>query len=87
MDPRDLMKKKLSEKVEKDLREKFYQRGRDYLVDEIVLWDLYKIYTKNKEERYIMSYEDKKEISAAYPKLFNFEKIDHGYKITKNNIP
>lgn len=83
MDPKELVKKKLSMKVEKDLEEKFYRRGRDYFVDELVIWDLYKIFTKNKEERYIMSYEDKKEINTAYPDLFNFEQIELGYKITK----
>ena len=52
----------------------FYNRGRHCSVDEILIWDLYEIYRRNKIHVYVMTYEDKLEIKRAYPSYFNLNK-------------
>ena len=76
-------KELIQRKVERDMYMKFYQKGKDYMVDENLILDLYGIYTKNKVEIYFMNHEDKKEVAKAYPGLFNYKQVGYGYEISK----
>ena len=75
MDPKDILKKKLAN----EMFTKFHRRGCDYMIDENLIIDLYNIYTKNKVETYIMTHEDKVEVTKAYPGLFNYTQKGYNY--------
>ena len=77
--PKDLVKRR----VEKDMFMKFYKKGCDYVIDENLIIDLYNIYTKNKVETYIMTHEDKVEVTKAYPGLFNYTQKGYNYVISR----
>ena len=61
MGPKDTLKKKL----DKEMYTRFYKKGCDYMIDENLIIDLYNIYTKNKVETYIMTHEDKVEVTKC----------------------
>ena len=77
--PKDLLRRS----VEKDMFMKFYKKGCDYMIDENLIIDLYNIYTKNKVETYIMTHEDKVEVTKAYPGLFNYTQKGYNYVIRR----
>ena len=79
--PKELIKKR----VERDMYMKFYEKGRNYMVDENLIIGLYNVYTKNREETYIMTHEDKVEVTKAYPSLFNYRQKGFMYIITRKN--
>lgn len=74
--PSDLLK----EKKKKD-REVFFQRGRDYYVDEQLLEKLYDVYIGKRLEAIISTYEEKKEVKNAYPHIFSFNQKRDIYKV------
>ena len=53
------------------------------MIDENLIIDLYNIYTKNKVETYIMTHEDKVEVTKAYPGLFNYTQKGYNYVIRR----
>lgn len=77
------VKKLIRERAERDMYMRFYEKGRNYMVDENLIIGLYNVYTKNKEETYIMTYEDKVEVTKAYPGLFNYTQKGFMYIISK----
>lgn len=81
MEPKDLIKNKIA----KEMFTKFHKKGCDYMIDENLIIDLYNIYTKNKKEVYIMTHEDKVEVTKAYPGLFNYNQEGYYYTITRKN--
>ena len=93
MTPSEFLKKNLKDSIEtkkisetgfKQKKEyKFYQRGRDYCVDEVLIGKLYDVYNQVKKETNINDYEEKKEIKFAYPGFFSFEQQQNFYKVTK----
>mgnify|MGYP003122939003 CR=1 FL=1 len=83
-EPKEIIKNKIVFEMEKDLRDKFFKRGIDYLVDYILIGRLYDVHSGIKIETIVNSYEDKVEVAKAYPKFFNFTQVGVGYKITKN---
>ena len=62
---------------------KFHRKGCYYMIDENLIIDLYNIYTKNKVETYIMTHEDKVEVTKAYPGLFNYTQKGYNYVISR----
>lgn len=70
----------LKEKKKKD-KEIFFQRGRDYYVDEQLIERLYDVYIGKKLETVIATYEEKKEVKDAYPSTFSFEQKRDIYKV------
>lgn len=83
MDPRKILRGKISLEAEKNKTSSFFSRGRDYCVDELVIERLYEVYKDNIKHINIYSYEDKIEIKKAYPSFFNFEQNGPHYKVTK----
>ena len=83
-DPKEMIKNKIVLKMEKDLKDKFFKRGIDYLIDYFLICSLYDVHSGIKIEARVNSYEDKVEVAKAYPKFFNFTQEGIGYKITKN---
>lgn len=82
-DPTEMLKKKVLIQAERELMLKFYQRGRDYFVDEAILENLYNVKIGKKIYTYINNFEDKIDIKKAYPGIFNFTQEGFSYKITK----
>lgn len=83
MDPKELLKTKIILQAEREMYLKFHKMGYDRCIDEMLISNLYDIHTKNKRESFIMTYEDKKDVKSAYPGLFRFQQMEHGYIITK----
>ena len=81
--PKEMLRKKVLIQAERELMLKFYQRGRDYCVDEVILENLYNVKIGKKIYTYINNFEDKVEIKKAYPDIFYFTQEGFSYKITK----
>ena len=82
-DPKEMLRKKVLLQVEKQIESKFCERGRDYLVDELTLGNLYDVKIGKKIYTYVYSYEDKIEVKKAFPRIFCFTQEGSSYKITK----
>ena len=82
MEPKDILKNKLAN----EMFTKFHRKGCDYMIDENLIIDLYNIYTKNKVETYIMTHEDKVEVTKAYPGLFNYTQKGYNYVISRAEV-
>ena len=82
-DPKEMLRKKILIEAERELMLKFYQRGRDYFVDEGILGNIYDVKTGKKLYTYVHSFGDKVEIKKAYPGIFCFTQEGTFYKITK----
>lgn len=82
-DPKEMLRKKVLIEAERELMLKFYQRGRDYFVDEVILGNLYDVKIGKKLYTYIYSFEDKIEVKKSYPGIFCFTQEGTLYKITK----
>tara|TARA_R110001592_G_scaffold332604_4_gene616092 strand:- start:28 stop:315 length:288 start_codon:yes stop_codon:yes gene_type:complete len=85
MEPKEILKNKILDKTGKNMTNSFFSRGRDYFVDELIIWRLYEIYKNNINDTNIYTYDDKKEIKKAYPGLFKFEQMETFYKVTKDS--
>jgi hypothetical protein len=83
MHPSEMLKKKIKDNNESKKSNDFFQRGRVYCVDEILLGKLYDVFRGVKKETNINDYEEKKEIKFAYPGIFSFEQQQTFYKVTK----
>lgn len=73
----------IQRKVDNEMYMKFYKKGCDYMIDENLISGLYNVYTKNKKEVYIMTHEDKVEVTKAYPGLFNYTQKGYNYVISR----
>ena len=82
-DGKEMLRKKVLLQAEKEMESKFYKKGRDYLVDEVTLGNLYDVKIGKKIYTYVYSYEDKIEVKKAFPGIFCFTQEGTSYKITK----
>lgn len=85
MDPKEILKRKIILQTEREMYLKFHKIGYDHCIDEMLISNLYDIHTKNKQESFIMTYEDKKDVKKTYPGLFHFQQMEYGYIISKKN--